>query len=735
MAATEQEPGTQPPVPEETPTTANEGNVPERAEPGKFISMIQNFLGGTPRHAAGEGAAAADTSPSQAVPSAEPQPPETELQLPEDDHTGQPVPIPKTPLELAGIQPASSSPTPPRARESTPQPRPKTPLELAGIQHDPVPASPVSMQAERQPSQVAGVPSAASAKPETMASAPAAAEAAGAASNTSEAPAPGAPPPGEPRGEAKPPPPPDENILPVKGNALYELYLRRQGVPPIDDPDLTFNLAQFTEWGGPPTEEQRGWFRSFEPPARNILQQARGEEEEPIEHVPMVRISRDRMSAFFYALPPTYGADDMTPESVMNALAEARIGFGIDELKVAEICHDKCYFTLFEVARGKPPEDGADGDVEDHFAREQEIHLQVKDDNTIDYKDLGWLQTVHEGDVICDIIPPTSAMPGLDVLGGEIRGRDGKKAVAPKGSGTRLSEDESRLLAAIDGVVTFDAGRFRVDPLLIIEGSVETATGNIETVGDVLIHGDVLEGFTVEATGNITVQGMVEGATMVAGGDIQVGRGMNGNSHGSMQAKGEVRSKFIENATVTTGGRIVCDTIINSTVSSDTAIEVKTGRGAIIGGNITALERIDALSIGNQSNRNIIITLGSTANFLRSKQELEQKRTELTRDVEEIEKNISFLDAGAVNPAPNIVSMVDDFKLKLSVQKMQLSNVERQLAQMDRKQTDNTACRLRAEIIYPPAQITIGNVTKVLRQMAFSALVYLKEGDVHVANV
>lgn len=527
----------------------------------------------------------------------------------------------------------------------------------------------------------------------------------------------------------------NENELPVRGNPLYELYLRRQGLPPIEDEAATFNLSLFTESHEEPGDEARHWLLSFESPARRILQQSRETEEKPIDHVPLVRISRDRMHAFFAALPPTFEGEEMTAESIKAALAEAGVTFGIDELKINEIAHDKCYFTLFEIAWGEAPVDGEDGRIIDHFKREVEIRLQVKDDNTIDYKDLGWLQTVVAGDVICDIIPPTDAKPGLNVLGEPVRGRDGRKAVVPKGQGTRLSEDGLVLEAAIEGVLSFDVSRFLVDPLLIIEGSVETITGNINMEGDVLIHGDILEGFTVEATGNITVQGMVEGAKVLAGGDIQVGRGMNGNSHGVMEAKGEVRSKFIENATVTAGGKIVCDTIINSTISSDEAIEVKTGRGAIIGGNITALERIDALSIGNQSNRSIVITMGSTANFLRDRRELEEKKESLAGEVEEIEKNITFLDAGATNPAPELKTLLDDLKLKLTVQKMQLANVERRLGQMQKKHTDNESCRLRAEVIYPPVQITIGSFTKIWRQMAFNALVYLKAGEIHIANI
>lgn len=527
----------------------------------------------------------------------------------------------------------------------------------------------------------------------------------------------------------------DEDLLPQVGSSLYTLYRRHRGQPPQKDESAIFNVSQFTEEHTSPTDTERGWIHDFERKAKTILAKEDHDDESPVDFTPIIKVANNRMAAYLFALPPTFEGQEIEPERIYSALKDAGVINGINEFKIETICDTQQYLTILKVAEGTEPIDGEDGYVKDHFDREVEIHLTVKDDNTIDYKDLGWLQTIREDEVICDIIAPTKAVSGYNVFNGEVRGKDGRKATVPKGQGTKLNEEEETLVAAQDGVVTFDNGRFRVDPLLIIETNVETVTGNIETVGDVLIYGDVLEGFTVEATGNVTVQGMVEGAKIMAGGDIQVGRGMNGNSHGTMQAKGEVRSKFIENGTVTAGGKIICDTIINSTISSDEAIEVRTGKGVIIGGNITALERIDALSIGNESNRNIVINMGSTANFLRDKRELEQKKNDLTREIDEIEKNITFLDAGATNPVPALVTMQDDLKLKLSVQKMQLANVERRLGQMQKKQANNKDCRLCAEVIYPPAQITIGSVTKILRQVSFNALVYLKNGDVHVANV
>lgn len=456
--------------------------------------------------------------------------------------------------------------------------------------------------------------------------------------------------------------------------------------------------------------------------------------EQPLPAELHLFVGRDAMSAWMFALPPLFSGPELDTETLREALAAKGINSGLLEHRLTALAHSPKYFTLLQIAAGTPAVDGEDGRIVDHYNREVEIHLTVKDDNTIDYKDLGWLQTVEEENVICDILPPTPGTAGLNVLGGEVKGRDGHPAKAPKGQNTHLNPEGTALLATKGGVLSFAGQRFRVDPLLIIHGNVDTATGNLDSVGDILIHGDIQEGFTVQATGNITVQGMVEGAQVLAGGNIQVGRGMNGNAHGQMEAKGDVRCKFIENATVTAGGLIQCDTIINSTVSSDERIEVKTGRGAIIGGNITALDRIDAATIGNQSNRGMVITLGSTANFLREKRDLELRLKEVEAQIAELNKSLRFL-SGSQAIASDIDRMRDDWNFKLSVQKLQKSNLERRLLMINRRQTDVSGCRLRAQVVYPPLQITIGAATKILRGTLFNPLIYWKDGEIGTMNV
>lgn len=98
--------------------------------------------------------------------------------------------------------------------------------------------------------------------------------------------------------------------------------------------------------------------------------------------------------------------------------------------------------------------------------------------------------------------------------------------------------------------------------------------------------GNVLAGFSVQASGDVTVGGIVEGSQVSAGGSIIVNRGMNGNLVGSLAAGKDIHCKYMENANVQVDGDLYVDSIVNCEISCGSRIYAKTGRGVIIGGNV-----------------------------------------------------------------------------------------------------------------------------------------------------
>lgn len=565
------------------------------------------------------------------------------------------------------------------------------------------------------------------------------------------------PPPDE---DAAPPPPKDEPVK-AAGNCLYELYNHERGVSTTVDEEATFSLTLFTEEQKPPEKEQRGWLIAFEKnavgpmraykTARELEKQALmaipqdgdGEETEPQEPPEpesldaqlIVKINRDKMQAWVFLVPPVHDGEKITMEAMEQALSRADVRYGVDKEKVRRIVEEERYLTLFEVAKGTAAINGEDGYIVDHFYRDVEIRLEVKDDNTINYKDLGWLQTITKDQVICDIVAPTEGTPGYTIYNSELKGRDGRKAKPPNGPNTLVNLDETAVIAAQDGVLSFKAGRFQVDPLLVIKGDVGLAVGNLDVLGDVVIEGDVLEGYTVGATGNITIKGMVEGALVVAGGDVQIGSGMNGNGHGVVEAGGKVHSKFIENGTVRANNEIVCDTIIHSTIESDVGIRATTGRGTIIGGQLTATKFIDATTIGNLTHRYMEVRMGNPPDVLEDRFELELKQRELQNRIAQLQLDVEFLQQNKDTDTPEIQEKLEAIGLERNIYRMELANVERQLGVVTAEPIKNSDCRLMAETIHPPFKVSIGEFNRVFQQSHYNAIIYYKEGEIEIANV
>lgn len=140
---------------------------------------------------------------------------------------------------------------------------------------------------------------------------------------------------------------------------------------------------------------------------------------------------------------------------------------------------------------------------------------------------------------------------------------------------------------------------------------VDNSTGDIDYNGDVSIKGNVLAGFTVKASGNVVVTGVVEGATVIAGGDITLNRGVQGMNKAVIKAGGKIVSKFIESVQlVEAGGNIEADSILHSKVVAKGVINANGKNGLIIGGDVKSTVMIQAKTIGNEMGTATVVGVG-----------------------------------------------------------------------------------------------------------------------------
>jgi hypothetical protein len=73
-------------------------------------------------------------------------------------------------------------------------------------------------------------------------------------------------------------------------------------------------------------------------------------------------------------------------------------------------------------------------------------------------------------------------------------------------------DDESQLIANIDGVLHRQRNTVSIHEVMHIASDIDFATGNIHFGGDVHIDGNVLDLFEIHADGDVAVHGLIEAA-------------------------------------------------------------------------------------------------------------------------------------------------------------------------------------------------------------------------------
>lgn len=441
-----------------------------------------------------------------------------------------------------------------------------------------------------------------------------------------------------------------------------------------------------------------------------------------------VFVSRDQLKAFGFIFPPIGSGQSLSLEQIKTAVAKEGVVFGINDELLEKTFNDKLFFKVFPLAEGKHVCNGADGQIIELYARDKQINLSVRDDETVNFKNLNWLQIVQRGDVICNIIPPVPAEDGMNVRGVVIKAIEGKMPKLPIGKNVVENEDHTALVAAVDGQLSFSGGIFKVEQLLQIDGDIDNSVGNLDVIGSVTVKGNVLEGFSIKATGDIRVSGSVAGATLTAGGNIHIIGGMNGNFKGKLDAGGTVSSKYLENCYVSSSGTVKAESIINSTVISSDKVIASTGRGAIIGSTITSFKGVEAKVIGNERNLPTKMTVGSDPRLSEEMRILKKEVEELTRKSDEYEKNIQFLmKAEKLDDVHQ--QLLNKLKLDYSIMKMNLSKKTNRIQVLE-NELQGDACHIIASQIFPPLIVTIGTVTQQFLTESRMSRIYKSEGEI-----
>jgi uncharacterized protein (DUF342 family) len=256
--------------------------------------------------------------------------------------------------------------------------------------------------------------------------------------------------------------------------------------------------------------------------------------DKPDEPTIEITLSEDKMEAEI-EIECTAGAIP-SMDAVMAKIQQANIRFGViqEALEEALACPGKQ--VVF--AKGIRPVHGRDAYFRYHVEIKKKAQPKEMEDGRVDFKELGNLVQVSEGELIVEKMPATAGTAGIDLWGRRIEGKHGKDILVPAGKNVRLV-DCSKAYAAIDGQVTVENDKICVVPVIEVDGDVDLSTGNIDFVGNVIVKGSVQSGFCVKAGGDVEIGGTISGGSVEAN-TITIKQGIIGGKDSIVHAQEDI---------------------------------------------------------------------------------------------------------------------------------------------------------------------------------------------------
>ena len=365
-----------------------------------------------------------------------------------------------------------------------------------------------------------------------------------------------------------------------------------------------------------------------------------------------VEVAEDSMSATMTLSDPEdeiYTVSELVGQLRINKVV---IGLKTDELM--RIVNDKVYDTPVVVAEGKPLIPAQEGYYEFFFDINDHKKPEIREDGTTDYSAVGRFENVKEGQLIARYHPAVQGKNGFDILGHEMVARIAKEQPVLRGKHIERNDETNEYFATLTGLISKKDYNIEILDVLEINEDITLIRSKVEFYGDLVINGDIENGVLIRAGRNVVVNGTVGAATINAGGDIILQRGITGAGRGKVSARGNVFSDFIEHAKVEAGQDVYANSIINSEIITNGNVIVSGKQGYIIGGNTHGLRGIVANAAVSQSEVRTVLHAGFLKEDYTRFLQLEQKEKRLAASLEQIISDLTSMlkaraRAGSVN--------------------------------------------------------------------------------------
>lgn len=334
---------------------------------------------------------------------------------------------------------------------------------------------------------------------------------------------------------------------------------------------------------------------------------------------------------------------------VTELIKESHISYGVD-LGVLYNSLKNNEKTL--IAKGLPPQNGKDAIIT--YMQDDTSKPTIMEDGTIDHHKVNLYKLVNVGDCIAEKTPPTEGMYGKNIKGNPISPKRGQDIDIKYNDETvSLCEEGEKIVlrAKIKGIVEYKKDEINVLNHLHILGDVSYETGNISFDGSVTIEGTVQDGFSVQATKDITISSSIGvGAfdkIISTQGSISIKGGVFSKGTGVINANQNVYVKFANEADITAGKEITIGSYCYNSNINAGRIVMNGSKGIAVGSTLKAKTSIILNQAGNESEvKTFLIVEGhNRANLITNLNNISKEQKHLLDQYKKTKEHLTIYEA------------------------------------------------------------------------------------------
>lgn len=431
-------------------------------------------------------------------------------------------------------------------------------------------------------------------------------------------------------------------------------------------------------------------------------------------------------------LPNPGEGNAYTMTTVLSELRRQGIKRGISESRIKEILELGQYDEEIEVASGQECEDGKDGHYDFLFCTEVSNAPCILEDGSVDYQNSKHFEMVEKNQKLAVYRTATAGTYGYTVTGKLIAPKRGKELPRLRGGSIELLDDDCTYISLIEGRIVLSEYRISIYPTYTYNGDVTSSVGNIKFNGDIHVTGYVGAGVTLEATGDITINGNVEAAVIKAGGDVLIRSGVNGAGRGMIRAGNNISGKYFEKIYMYADNNIESNYILNCNSAAMGKIIVSGRKGAIVGGNSYAIYGIEAYSVGNEAGAKTHFDIGENTYFSNKAAELKKRKKEIQREVEVLKREMYKYQVLSEKGELNNFSVYQNLKMALSEKQQEMQEAaEKELDFQENRKKKNASLSVLGNA-YPGCTVKIDKAKLYLGTQVTRVIFSKKENKVAI---